>query len=129
MGSTLPPHPPSHLPSQQQDQQKSSLRSLSFTWLTTLFLCCLPFGALLQEVVLALLFAGADTKPKDARGFDVMIEAARGNREDVIDVLKRSGARTGISVVLQVSLMVLSGLSLAGQALCLIADTHTHCCL
>lgn len=55
-----------------------------------------------QDVVLALLFAGADTAPKDARGFDVMIEGARGNREDIIDVLKRSGARTGISIMLQV---------------------------
>lgn len=27
-----------------------------------------------QDVVLALLFAGADTSLKDARGFDVMIE-------------------------------------------------------
>lgn len=28
----------------------------------------------MQDVVLALLFAGADTSLKDARGFDVMIE-------------------------------------------------------
>jgi hypothetical protein len=58
-----------------------------------------------QDVVLALLFAGADTSPKDARGFDVMIEGARGNREDIIDVLKRSGARTGISIMLQVCVL------------------------
>jgi hypothetical protein len=55
-----------------------------------------------QDVVLALLFAGADTSLKDARGFDVMIEGARGSREDIIDVLRRSGARTGISIMLQV---------------------------
>jgi len=52
--------------------------------------------------VLALLFSGADTSLKDARGFDVMIEAARGNRDDIIQVLRRSGARTGISIMLQV---------------------------
>lgn len=49
------------------------------------------------------MFAAADTTLKDARGFDVMIEAARGNREDIIDVLRRSGAKTGISIMLQVS--------------------------
>jgi hypothetical protein len=62
-------------------------------------LSCLPR---LQDVVLALLFSGANTSLKDARGFDVMIEAARGSRDDIIEVLRRSGARTGISIMLQV---------------------------
>ncbi len=53
-------------------------------------------------MVLALLFAGADAKLKDARGFDAVIEAARGGHSEVIGVLARSGARTGISNVLQV---------------------------
>lgn len=45
---------------------------------------------------------GADTSLKDAQGFDVMIEAARGGGREVIEVLTRSGAKTGISRVLQV---------------------------
>jgi hypothetical protein len=45
---------------------------------------------------------GADTSLKDAQGFDVMIEAARGGHREVIEVLTRSGAKTGISRVLQV---------------------------
>lgn len=52
--------------------------------------------------MLALLFVGADMSLKDARGFDVMIEAARGGRPDIIEVLKRSGARVGVSLMLQV---------------------------
>jgi hypothetical protein len=59
----------------------------------------------MQDVVLALLFSGANTSLKDARGFDVMIEAARGSRDDIIEVLRRSGARTGISIMLQVWVM------------------------
>jgi hypothetical protein len=54
--------------------------------------------------VLNLLFVGADTRLKDARGFDVMVEAARGGHGDVIDVLTRGGAKAGISGVLQVRL-------------------------
>jgi hypothetical protein len=57
----------------------------------------------LQDIVLNLLFVGADTRLKDARGFDVMVEAARGGHGDVIDMLTRGGAKAGISGVLQVS--------------------------
>jgi hypothetical protein len=63
--------------------------------------CVLLFNAL-QDIVLNLLFVGADTRLKDARGFDVMVEAARGGHSDVIDVLTRGGAKAGISGVLQV---------------------------
>jgi hypothetical protein len=56
----------------------------------------------LQDIVLNLLFVAADTRLKDARGFDVMVEAARGGHADVIDVLTRGGAKAGISSVLQV---------------------------
>lgn len=66
---------------------------------------CLYLFVCVQDVVLNLLFVGADTTLKDARGFDVMIEAARGGRTEVLDVLTRSGAKTGISAVLQSQLL------------------------
>jgi hypothetical protein len=68
----------------------------------------------LQDIVLNLLFVGADTRLKDARGFDVMVEAARGGHGDVIDVLTRSGAKAGISGVLQVRLMCVFASSCGG---------------
>jgi hypothetical protein len=58
-----------------------------------------------QDVVLALLFVGAAMGLKDARGFDVMIEAARGGHPDIINLLKRSGGRVGVSPMLQVCLV------------------------
>lgn len=81
----------------------------------------------MQDVVLALLFAGADTSPKDARGFDVMIEGARGNREDIIDVLKRSGARTGISIMLQVRVCVMHVCRLKGCMFCGVLERSCAC--
>ena len=38
-----------------------------------------------------------------------MIEGGRASRDDIIEVLRRSGARTGISIMLQVRVMSLLG--------------------
>lgn len=52
--------------------------------------------------MLALLFVGADLTLRDAAGVDALVEAARGGHGDVLGLLTRSGARTGVSEELQV---------------------------
>lgn len=57
----------------------------------------------LQEAVISLLLAGAHPALTDIRGYDVMIDAAQGGHQEILNVLRLAGARTNTSKATQVS--------------------------